>query len=44
MAISQAAGMAWWMITGLKLKKVAMTVSADTGPIAAEREAKYVMR
>jgi hypothetical protein len=27
-------------IAGLKLKKVAMTVSADTWPRAAEREAK----
>ena len=32
------------MSAGLKLKNVAMTTSAGTGPIAAEREAKYVMR
>jgi hypothetical protein len=36
----QAAGMACWTMTGLKLKNVATTTSAGTGPIGAAREAK----
>ena len=38
--MAHAAGIAGRMIAGLKLKKVAMTVSAPTGPSAAARDAK----
>ena len=39
-AMDHASGMASRTIRGLKLKKVAMTTSAGTGPIAAARLAK----
>ena len=40
MVACHAAGMAWWTIAGLKLKKVATTTSAGTAPIGAARDAK----
>ena len=39
-AIDQASGMARRTMPGWKLKKVAITTSADTAPIGAAREAK----
>ena len=39
-AISHADGMAAAASSGLKLKNVAATTSAPTGPMAADRDAK----